>query len=174
MFTDEQKETLKISHTKFTGIAAVNNKNYIGLDGKLVDSDKDDMRYFVNTTRGHVVVMGRKTFESCKRPLLGRNVCVLSRNPIKIYPDAIVLSPAQLVKHMISFEQVYIAGGAEVYKIFDDVYSEFVLTHIPKDTVGDVLMPIDFLHGWRMVYSAVPLGLNTGGATLNKYIKVRI
>ena len=159
MFTEEQKQKLIESKTEIIGIAAVNSCNYIGLEGHLVIRNKEDMQHFVRTTKGSVVIIGRKTFESCRRPMLGRSVCVLTRDPVKCYPDALVFNNAeQLVKHIVGFSHVYIAGGAEIYGVFEGVYSGFLLTTLDDATKGDIKLPFNLWRGvtdgeWKYEHS---------------------
>ena len=61
-------------------IVAVAENGVIGKDNDLVWHLPADMRYFKNTTIGHHVIMGRKTFESFKKPLKDRTNIVITRN----------------------------------------------------------------------------------------------
>lgn len=112
------------------------------------------MHNFINTTRGSVVVMGRKTFELCRRPLIGRSVCVLTNDANKSYTDALVFTSLEsLTKHLIAYTKIYIAGGAEVYKLFEGVYTGFILTQLNDNTKGDIKLPFNPLNsinvgGW--------------------------
>src|SRR5437879_4199951 len=62
-------------------IAAVGEKRELGRDNKLLWDIPEDMKRFKELTRGHVVVMGRKTYESIGRPLPQRVNIVVTRDP---------------------------------------------------------------------------------------------
>jgi len=64
-----------------TMVAAVARNGVIGVDGGLPWRLPDDLRRFKELTLGHVLVMGRKTYESIGHPLPGRATIVVTRNP---------------------------------------------------------------------------------------------
>lgn len=72
-----------------------------------------DMRHFVDLTRGHTVLMGRKTFESIGRPLPKRRNIVLSRTALAITGVEVARSLEEALA--LSSEEVYIIGGQQVY-----------------------------------------------------------
>ena len=63
----------------FKAIAAMSENRVIGADGRIPWHLPEDFRWFKQTTLGHILVMGRKTFESIGRPLPGRQTLILSR-----------------------------------------------------------------------------------------------
>jgi dihydrofolate reductase len=74
----------------FKAIAAMSQNRVIGAQGKIPWYLPDDFKWFKQTTMGHIIVMGRKTFESLGRPLPGRKNLVLTRHPqklIKSHPE---------------------------------------------------------------------------------------
>jgi dihydrofolate reductase len=74
----------------FKAIAAMSQNRVIGDAGKIPWYLPDDFKWFKQVTMGHVIVMGRKTFESVGRPLPGRKNLVLTRHPqrlIKSHPE---------------------------------------------------------------------------------------
>ena len=64
-----------------SAIAATSRNRVIGRDNDLPWHIPADMRYFMRTTRNHVVIMGRKTFESLGKPLKNRENLVITRDP---------------------------------------------------------------------------------------------
>ena len=62
-------------------IAAIGKNNELGQDGKLIFHIKEDMQFFRETTTGHPVLMGRKTYESIGCPLPNRTNFVITRHP---------------------------------------------------------------------------------------------
>lgn len=96
-------------------IAAVGKNWELGKNGDLIFHIKEDMRYFKETTMGHKVVMGRKTWESLPRKLLGRENIVASRGEI---PDAdLVIHDLNkyLQENENTPEEIFIIGGGMVY-----------------------------------------------------------
>lgn len=96
-------------------IAAVGKNWELGKNGDLIFHIKEDMRYFKETTMGHKVVMGRKTWESLPRKLPGRENIVASRGEI---PDAdLVIHDLNkyLQENENTSEEIFIIGGGMVY-----------------------------------------------------------
>lgn len=105
-------------------IAAIGENRELGKDNKLLWHIPEDMKYFRDKTKGHPVIMGRKTHESIGRPLPERTNIVVTRrsNPELLKLDA----PGLIVKHTIDESnafaesigtgEVFIIGGAQIYK----------------------------------------------------------
>lgn len=137
-FSEEQKKALIHARTDINAVVAVTKNMCIGLDGDLVVKHKDDMRHFRNFTLGLPVVMGRKTFESCHRPLYGRSMCVLTSQVGLTYTDAQVFNDLEeLTKHLLGFRAVVVAGGSKVYELFDPVLTGVSATIHDIEIQGD-------------------------------------
>lgn len=100
------------------------DKNWgIGKDGCLLCNLPGDLKYFKEKTQGKVVVMGRTTFESLpgKKPLPNRVNIILSRNP-DFHPEGCIVcrSVDELLEELKKYDtdDVYIIGGADIYKQF--------------------------------------------------------
>ncbi len=102
-------------------VVAASTNNMIGKDNRLLWSLPNDMRHFKNVTWGMPVVMGRKTFETFKRPLPGRKNIVLSNQKDLKIDGAIVVSSTSdvelLVKEM-DVKEMMVIGGGEIYKMY--------------------------------------------------------
>lgn len=124
-------------------IAAIGKNNELGKNNDLVWRLKGDMKFFRDTTMGHPIVMGRKTFESLPKILPGRKHIVISTNEIK--NDEIELYKSIrdfLVKYQNIDEDIFIIGGASIYKQFIDLASKLYLTEIDaSDEYADVYFP---------------------------------
>jgi dihydrofolate reductase len=100
-------------------IVAIDDNGGIGKDGKLLFHNKEDMKQFKEKTMGHVVVMGRKTFDSLPGgPLEGRTNIVLTETDI---PGCVCMKNLKdLIEYIKSCgdTNVYIVGGASVYNQF--------------------------------------------------------
>jgi dihydrofolate reductase len=128
-------------------IYAVNSEGVIGIDGKLPWHIPEDLKRFKDITMGHIVLMGRKTYESIGKALPGRTNIVIStsmkqedyRNitiydnlhtPIKLYKE----SEASLVK-----QKLFIIGGSSLFhyglSIADKIHlTEVYGKHLTDDT----------------------------------------
>ena len=111
-------------------IASIGNNNEIGKDGDLIWHIPADMKFFKNTTIGHIVVMGYNTYKSLPAPLKEREMIVLSRNynsdDVKIIRDY-----KEIVdKYESSDSEVFIIGGATLYNLYLDYAKRMYLTHI--------------------------------------------
>jgi len=143
------------------GIAAVDRKGAIGKGGKLPWHYSVDMKFFRETTTGHAVVMGRKTWLTIGKPLKNRLNIVLSRDSnIEPEESLIVLSD---VDSVISFGEslatdLFVIGGAQVYEAFLPHIEQWIITEVPVTVSGaDAFMPKGYLDGFKAV-DAKPLG----------------
>src|SRR5690349_7979768 len=133
------------------GIVAVSKNNAIGKDGKLPWHYSADMKFFRETTTGHAVVMGRKTWLSLGKPLKNRLNIVLSRDTnIEPRESLVVLRD---VDSVLSFSKslttdVFVIGGAQIYKEFMPYIERWLVTQVPLTIDdADAFMPDDFLSG---------------------------
>ena len=143
------------------GIAAVDRKGAIGKGGKLPWHYSADMKFFRETTTGHAVVMGRKTWLTIGKPLKNRLNIVLSRDSnIEPQDSLLVLSD---IESVISFNQslttdLFVIGGAQIYEAFLPHIEKWIITEVPLTVSGaDAFMPEGYLEGFEVVDSK-PLG----------------
>ena len=126
-------------------IAALAQNRAIGKDGQLLWHLPEDMRHFRETTRGKPVIMGRKTWESLPdsfRPLPGRNNIVVSRNRAYQAPGAtLVGSLEEAIRATGEAAEVFVIGGAELYRQALPVAGRLYLTEIAQDFEGDAFFP---------------------------------
>lgn len=101
-----------------TIIAAIAQNNAIGYKNKLIYWLPDDLKRFKKLTTGHTIIMGRKTFESFpKGALPNRRNVVLTHQKGLSFPGAEIFSSLQdALNSCREDEDVYIIGGASVYK----------------------------------------------------------
>lgn len=120
---------------KFSIIVATATDNAIGLDGDMIWHIHDDMVFFKQTTRGHAVLMGRKTWESLQvRPLPGRKNIVISKTLKVDNKDVIVYkSLKEALEKMPDFEnEVFVIGGGSVYKAMIPIVDKLYITKVYK------------------------------------------
>jgi dihydrofolate reductase len=96
----------------------------------------EDLKWFKQVTAGHVLVMGRKTFESVGRPLPDRETIVLSRSAF-LHPGVELVSCLDDLQSQAGNRQIFIAGGAQVYTQALPLCSELWLTVVKREVTGD-------------------------------------
>jgi len=125
-------------------IAAIDKNNALGFKNKLLFYLPDDLKRFKALTTGHTVVMGRKTFDSLpKGALPNRRNIVLSRSTQLQLPGAeVYASLEEALKHCEEDEQVFIMGGASVYKQAMPLADRLYMTEIDAEAIeADVYFP---------------------------------
>ena len=100
------------------------------------------MAYFKKTTLNHTVIMGRNTYESIGRPLPNRENIVISSKPID---NVKTVSDPSLCLSYKEDEEVFIIGGASIYKYFIPYADKLYLTEINDEKEADVYFP-EFNH----------------------------
>jgi len=109
----------------------------------------EDFKFFKQTTMGHVLVMGRKTFESIGRPLPGRDTIVLSRKGFS-HPGVQCVARLEDVPAGTPERQVFICGGAELYRQALLQCAALYLTLVKREVEGDAVFP-PFEHQFELV-----------------------
>lgn len=100
-------------------IAALGKNRELGLNNQMLWHVKEDFKHFKETTMGHTLLMGRKTFESIGRPLPGRKTFILTRNSdYQIENCSTIHSLQEGVEraNQNKEQELFIAGGAEIYR----------------------------------------------------------
>lgn len=124
-------------------IAAVGKNNELGLNNELVFHIKEDMQFFKETTTGHPVLMGKKTFESIGRPLPNRKNYVAAFSSEELPEGVIPVHDLHqfLKDHQDTKEEVFAIGGATIYREALPYASTLYLTEIDAETEADVFFP---------------------------------
>jgi len=127
---------------KVSIIAAVGKNRGIGKDGKLLWRLSDDLKRFKALTKGHAVIMGRKTWDSIGRPLPDRKNIVISRNPdFKAEGAIAVPSFEAALKEAAGDMEVFVIGGGEIYKLALPMARTLYLTEVDADLPADAFFP---------------------------------
>lgn len=126
----------------FSIIAAVGKNNELGKKGDLIFHIKEDMQFFKETTTGHTVVMGFKTWKSLPKKLPNRKNIVVSFEEIE-GPDECVTDLVQFIKdNENTDEEIFVIGGGSIYAQFIDHAKRIYLTEIDgEDSEADVFFP---------------------------------
>ncbi|GIL22606.1 MAG: dihydrofolate reductase [Bacteroidota bacterium] len=138
-------------------IAAVSRNHVIGKNNDLPWRLPDDMKYFMETTKGHHVIMGRKNYQSLPekfRPLPHRTNIVVTRSTDFIAPGCQVvhmLEDALDIARKANQKEVFIIGGAEIYALGLRLATRLYLTEIQAEVDGDTFFPEVNLAKWKEV-----------------------
>ena len=124
----------------FKAIAAMSLNRVIGAGNKIPWHLPEDFQWFKKMTTGHVIVMGRKTFESIGKPLPNRETIVLSRSQFQHPGVRTVRSLAELPP-LAAAAEVFICGGAQVYAHALPQCSDLYLTLVKRQVEGDAFFP---------------------------------
>jgi dihydrofolate reductase len=134
-----------------TIVAAVAANGVIGRAGALPWHLPDDLRHVQRLTHGHVLVMGRRTFESIGRPLPGRTTIVVTRQPGWRH-DGVLTAPGvpeALARGAGIDEDVFVLGGHEVFRDAMPVSDAMVLSLVDARPDGDTVFPPVDWAAWR-------------------------
>ena len=139
---------------KISIIVAIAENGVIGLNNRLIWRLSDDLKNFKKLTYGHFIIMGRKTFESIGKPLPGRTNIILSKNrSYKAEGCVILKSVAEALKYSASKnqEEVFIIGGAQIYKETLYMADKLYLTRVHATPEGDAFFPTIDFSDWKEI-----------------------
>jgi len=125
-------------------IAAKSDNNVIGKDNDLVWHMPADLKFFKNTTKGHYVIMGRKTFESMNGPLPNRTHIIITRKSDYEAEGCFVVESIEAAFKIAEeklLDEVFILGGAEIYRQTIDKADKMYITEIQSTFEGDAFFP---------------------------------
>ena len=147
-------------------ISAIANNNEIGKKNDLLWNLPIDMKHFRETTSGHPVIMGQRTFESLGispdgkpgKPLPNRRNIILTldkefkREGIEVYYSIEELEK-ELNETMGKEEEAFIIGGGQIYKLFIDKADKLYITHVDANFPdADTLFPIIDKSKWKITF----------------------
>jgi dihydrofolate reductase len=130
----------------FSLIAAVAKNNCIGKNNKIPWNVPEDFQYFKKTTLGKTCLMGQKTFESILgylgKPLPGRQTVVITLDTTFQPPEGVrVFYSLDQAWEALKNEDVFVCGGASIYKQTLDRVDQLYITWIDQEPDGDVFFP---------------------------------
>lgn len=129
---------------RISAIAAISENRGLGKDNKLIWHISSDLKRFKQITQGHVVVMGRKTYESMGRALPNRINIIISRDTSFSVPGSIVV---QTIDEAISKakelekDEIFIIGGGQIYSQTLPMTDRLYLTVVKGQADADVFFP---------------------------------
>ena len=163
-------------------IAAVAKNNVIGRDNQLIWNLPKDMKFFMDTTMNHHILMGRKNFESIPmkyRPLKNRTNIIISRNNEYVAEGCVLVSSIdEGIKHAKANneKECFIIGGGQIYQHALDlgIVDRLYITHIDENFAGDTFFPEINYNEWKgdLLFSHVADEKNPHSFRVMKYNKV--
>lgn len=134
---------------RVTLVAAYARNRVIGDGPDIPWHSREDFGHFKSTTLGHTLVMGRATHESIGRPLPGRRTIVLTRDPQWRDDGVEVAHSVEEAYAMVEpHEELFVAGGAQVYAATLPTATHQVLTEVDIEVPGDAFYPEFDLAEW--------------------------
>ncbi len=134
-------------------IVAVSDNNVIGHNGSMPWKMPSDLKRFKNLTSGNCVIMGRKTFDSIGKPLPNRTNVVISRSlPLNILGSPLIFNDLDFVidLYKIADKEVFIIGGADIYKQSMKYINKIYLTKVHANLEGDTFFEIPLDDSWKL------------------------
>ena len=121
--------------------------------------NSSDLKHFKKLTEGHIVVMGRKTYDDPKmpKPLKDRTVCVISN---KLVSDNVYQISGNIVDKILKLEQahpdktIWVIGGADILEQCESIYDRIYLTHVKGSYRVDTKINLKSLLSGRLIRSA--------------------
>jgi dihydrofolate reductase len=130
-------------------IAAIAENGAIGYKNTIPWKVKGDLKRFKELTIGNTVIMGRKTYESIGKPLPDRKNIILTRNKNYIAKGCYVVNNIESAL-TISNNDIYVAGGAEIYKSMMPLCHKLYLTRVNLVPPGDTFFPDINYKNWKL------------------------
>ena len=149
-------------------VVAVADNGVIGRDGTLPWRISSDLKTFRRLTMGKPLIMGRRTFQSLKKPLDGRDNIVVTRNPDYRPEGAIVaadfnaaLAVARECASKRGVDEIAVIGGTSVFAAALPIADRIYKTEVQGSPAGDAYFPTVDWDDWREVArEALPRGPN--------------
>ncbi|MEI3604779.1 dihydrofolate reductase [Pseudogracilibacillus sp. SE30717A] len=135
-------------------IVAMDKNNVIGFNNKMPWHLPNDLKFFKETTTGHTIIMGRKTFESIGRVLPNRKHIVLSQGNVNLPKEVEIINDIdqiiELNKQNID-EEFFVIGGGNIFKQLLPYADRLYVTLIDESFKGDVFFPEISLKQWKEI-----------------------
>lgn len=136
-----------------TLIAAAAENNALGKDNQLIWHLPDDFKRFKEITSSHYIVMGRKTFESFPKPLPNRTHVIITRQKEFLAEGCIVVNSIEkAIEACPKEEEVFVIGGAEIYRQSIGFADKIELTRVHDTFEADAYFPEINLNQWVLVF----------------------
>ena len=125
-----------MTHNNISIIVAIASNNAIGKDNDLLWHISDDLKRFKSLTSGHTVIMGRNTWNSLPRHIVITHDISFSHDGVEV-----AHSLQEALEMVCNEDEVFVMGGAAIYKLFLPFASKLYVTWVMKDFDADVFFP---------------------------------
>jgi len=133
-------------------IAAVSENNVIGKDNKTPWHLPGDLRHFVEKTKGHHVIMGRRTYENLRGSLSDRiNIVLTRQEDLKAEGFFVVHSLKEALEMAKDDSEIFVIGGAEIFKEAMPLADKIYLTRVHATIDGDKFFPEIDEKEWKIL-----------------------
>jgi len=132
-----------------TAVVAIASNYAIGKNNQLLWHLPNDLKHFKNITAGGTVIMGRKTFASVGKPLPKRRNIVITRQDIEIEGCEVVKSIDEAIALCETEDEVFIVGGAEIYRQAMHLTNRIYLTIVHQSFDADTFFPEIDYKDWK-------------------------
>lgn len=131
-------------------IAAISLNNIIGDEGCIPWRIPEEQQFFKRTTIGHPIIMGRKTYDSIKRPLPERrNIVISKKQGLCINGVEVTESLINAINLCQNDSKIFIIGGSSVYEQALSISTKAYITHVLDYFDGDSEFPKDFWKNFK-------------------------
>jgi dihydrofolate reductase len=148
---------------ELVAVVAVARNGVIGAGNGLPWRVSSDLKHFKALTMGKPLILGRRTFQSLQRPLPGREIIVVTRDPHFSAPNVRIartpmeaLAAARLLAKTLAVDEIVVGGGAEIFLALLDETQRIELTEIALEPEGDVFFPKLNMAQWREIKRETP------------------
>lgn len=125
----------------FSLIACIGKNRELGKGNKLVFHIKEDMQFFRETTKGHKILMGRKTWESLPGKLPNRTNIVISRHSVEGADETVTDLASFIKENEDTDEEIFVIGGGMVYFELLKYAKNLYLTEVDETVEADTFFP---------------------------------
>jgi len=148
---------------ELVAVVAVARNGVIGAGNGLPWRVSSDLKHFKALTMGKPLILGRRTFQSLQRPLPGREIIVVTRDPDFSAPNVRIarspmeaLAAARLLAKTLAVNEIVVGGGAEIFRALLDETRRIELTDIALEPEGDAFFPRLEMSQWRETKRETP------------------
>ncbi len=139
---------------RITLIVAMSRNRAIGRNNAIPWRLPAELKRFKELTMGHHIVMGRRTWDSIGRLLPGRTTIIVTRNSsLRVEGALVATSLAQALRQSAADSEVFVIGGAEIFRLALPAAHRIHLTTVDVQIEGDTFMPEFDLTQWRKTAS---------------------
>ncbi|WAC39365.1 dihydrofolate reductase [Pedobacter sp. SL55] len=136
-----------------TIVVAISSNNAIGKDNQLLWHLPADLKHFKNITSGHTIIMGRKTYDSIGKPLPNRrNIVITRQTGLQLAGIEVVNSLDEALAFCKEETQVFVIGGAEIYRQALPLAHKIELTRVHQEFDADAFFPELDNKTWKEVW----------------------